>query len=720
MTEHAPIPAPDAPRRSAPRRARAKRRPPRHLYFAFLSYSHKDEELADWLHRELEDFKVPSGLVGKITEHGVIPRRLTPIFRDEQELAAADDLSSEIEQALAGSQYLIVLCSPNSAASRWTNAEIESFKRRRPDGCVLAAIAAGEPFASDIEGRGDQECFPPALRQKYDRLGRPTGKRAEPLAADLRSDGDGRRLGFLKLVAGMLGVGLDDLVQRETTRRQRRLAWLTSASIAGMALTSLLAFAAIQARDEARDQRREAEGLVAFMLGDLKDKLEPIGRLDALDGVGAKVLDYYRRQDAKDLPDDALVQRSRALSLSAQVAYSRGTFNTAERLYREAFAGTAEAVQRDPDHAQHLFDHAQNAYWLGDIAMQRGDAASAERAFRLYKQLAERMIAIDPNDMKWRMESQYAETNLGIVLFNQRRYPDAARAFAKALGIVGALAAADPDNDDYQINHLEALAWYAQAQQNTGRQAEAAAVRERHIAMAKSYLAANPGDVGFRQRLIPSFRTLANIRAAMRDGPGAMRAYEEAIAIGKSLMAEESGNSRWVDYTAKTQLNFANFLIDSGRLGDAAVQANSGCRAYSAILAKDPGAVTIKQGLIECSLTKARLALAQGDGAAARAAADRAARIARSTVSPDRAVDSFNLAIAQRLIGDSERRLGRTVEAGAAYRAALAALPNTPMDTPDESYERARILDRAGRRAEAAPIIARLRSIGFAKTITTS
>ena len=160
---------------------------------------------------------------------------------------------------------------------------------------MLAAIVAGEPFASDMPGREAEECFPPALRQKYDRRGRPTGKRAEPLAADLRESGDGRRLGFLKLVAGMLGVGLDELVQRETTRRHRRLAWLAAASLAGMAVTSTLAVTAIQARDAAREQRREAEGLVGFMLGDLKDKLEPIGRLDALDGVGARVLAYYQQ-----------------------------------------------------------------------------------------------------------------------------------------------------------------------------------------------------------------------------------------------------------------------------------------------------------------------------------------------------------------------------------------------------------------------------------------
>ncbi|HEX4761882.1 MAG TPA: toll/interleukin-1 receptor domain-containing protein, partial [Sphingomicrobium sp.] len=258
----------------APDRAEARRiHRFRHRYFAFLSYSHKDEELADWLHEELEEFRVPHALQGRLTHNGVIPKRLSPIFRDREELGAADDLSVEIEEALASSHFLIVLCSPDAARSRWTNAEIEAFKRTRPDGCVLAAILSGEPFASEIPGREAEECFPPALRQKFDKRGRPTGKRAEPLAADLREQGDGRRMGFLKLVAGMLGVGLDELIQREAARRHRRLFYIATGSFVGMAVAIGLMITAIQARDAARDQRREAEGLVAFMLGDLKDKL---------------------------------------------------------------------------------------------------------------------------------------------------------------------------------------------------------------------------------------------------------------------------------------------------------------------------------------------------------------------------------------------------------------------------------------------------------------
>src|SRR6476661_7874241 len=88
MTELARLPAND--RAPGPDRGEAQRTPrPQARYYAFLSYSHKDTEVADWLHRELEQFRVPHALAGRLTENGVIPNRLTPIFRDRHELAAA-------------------------------------------------------------------------------------------------------------------------------------------------------------------------------------------------------------------------------------------------------------------------------------------------------------------------------------------------------------------------------------------------------------------------------------------------------------------------------------------------------------------------------------------------------------------------------------------------------------------------------------------------------
>jgi len=681
-------------------------------YYAFLSYSHKDEELADWLHEELEAFHVPTGLAGKVTANGVVPKRLTPIFRDEHELAAADDLGEEIRSALAASQYLIVLCSPNAATSHWTNAEIECFKRVRPDGCVLAAIGSGEPFASENPGHEDDECFPPALREKYDRRGRPTGRKAEPLAADLRGGPDERRMGFLKLVAGMLGVGMDDLVQREATRRQRRLAWLTAASISGMAITSLLAVTAIQGREEAREQRREAEGLVAFMLGDLKDKLEPIGKLDALDGVGAKVLAYYRKQDTSELSDAGLLQRSKALSLSAQVAYSRGQLDTAEKLYGEALNGTAEAIRRDPKDSERLFDHAQNVFYTGAIAADRGELAKAEKMFREYQQLARQMTSIQPDNLRYRMEVQYAATNLGALLVKQRRFDEAASQFNVALRTMEAIAAVDPANEMYRKSFNESLAWLADVQFARGDLQSAAATRTRQVQLLRSWMSGK-SDVAYEQRLIPAERSLGNFYWIRGDSTKASEHYRSAIAVADSLMAVEPDNTQWREYSFQTRLDFAQRLFLAGRIDEAKSLAEAGCISVQQLLAKNNEVPNWRAGLRDCRQLRMEFALSGGKTSDAIGEAQAAIAAAKTVRSNDRLGDIIALARTYRLLGDAQRAAGDTDSARRSWEQALAVIPSGVAERPFEQKEHLVILERLGRSQEARPIAARLNAIGY-------
>jgi eukaryotic-like serine/threonine-protein kinase len=682
-------------------------------YFAFLSYSHKDEELAEWLHNELEEFRVPAALAGKLTVNGITPKRLTPIFRDEHELAAADDLGEEIEEALSSSQFLIVLCSPNAAKSHWTNVEIEAFKRTRPDGCVLAAIAAGEPFASEMPGREDEECFPPALRQKYDRRGRPTGKRAEPLAADLREEGDGRRMGFLKLVAGMLGVGLDDLVQRETTRRHRRLAWLAAGSLAGMAVTSGLAITAIQARDAARDQRREAEGLVAFMVGDLKDKLEPIGKLDALDGVGSRVLAYYSKQDTSELSDAALLQRSRALSITAQVAYLRGNYDGAARLYNEAMGGTAEAIRRNPNDPQRLFDHAQNVYWVGELARRRGEIGQAESSFLQYADLARRMVGIEPNNLKWRMEVQYANENLGIVRMTQRRFSEAANNFQSLVRPMESLTAIDPRNAEYQSELSNALGWLADSQAAMGRFDSAIGIRTRQVAYLDRVVGVGDADVALQQQVIPARQALGVLFTFRGDVERGIEQYRMALARANRLMAIEPNNSIWSDEAAHVQFELARNLLALNRREEAAADTAAACVAAANLRSRGPNVARWRTLQITCFEMRSRVALASGMNAQALNFGEQALSAARSERSGDPVADRYTVAEAYRLVGDVRRSMGDLDGARAAWSNALAAIPANAVERPLEMDEHAIILTRLGRSTEAKPLVSTLGSMGY-------
>jgi tetratricopeptide (TPR) repeat protein len=233
--------------------------PEAYRYRAFVSYSHRDKLAATWLHRTLEIYRLPPKVVGRETRFGPVPRRLTPIFRDRDELSASADLGSVVTAALEASLFLIVVCSPAAVASRWVDEEIRVFKRLHGEGRVLALIVAGEPYASASPVTAENECFPRSLRFKMGADGHLSRKAAEPIAADLRAGNDGRRLAKLKLVAGLTGLALDDLVHRETQRKIRRLGMLATGSLVCMILAGGLALYANARRIEANQQRQIAE-----------------------------------------------------------------------------------------------------------------------------------------------------------------------------------------------------------------------------------------------------------------------------------------------------------------------------------------------------------------------------------------------------------------------------------------------------------------------------
>src|SRR5262249_30153725 len=118
---------------------------PMFKYRAVISYSHRDHRVAEWLHKAIENYRVPESLVGSNGRDGIIPHQIFPIFRDRDELGSSPDLSVSIREALAQSAYLIVLCSPSAARSRWVNQEITEFKRLGRADRIHALIVVGEP-----------------------------------------------------------------------------------------------------------------------------------------------------------------------------------------------------------------------------------------------------------------------------------------------------------------------------------------------------------------------------------------------------------------------------------------------------------------------------------------------------------------------------------------------------------------------------------------------
>ena len=124
-------------------------------------------------------------------------------------------------------------------------------------------------------------------------------------------------------------------------------------------------------RGKAVASKREAEDLMGFMLGDLKDKLVPVGKLDILDAVAKKAMTYYEKQDDAATDDD---KRKRALAFYnvGDVLASKGNIDGALDAYRASLR-IRETLTAPADVA----DTAQSHYKVGDTLYYKAKGTDA-------------------------------------------------------------------------------------------------------------------------------------------------------------------------------------------------------------------------------------------------------------------------------------------------------------------------------------------------------
>jgi tetratricopeptide (TPR) repeat protein len=431
-------------------------------YRAFISYSHRDERSAAWLHKALERYRIPRRLVGRPSANGPVPARIAPVFRDREELPTATDLSRIVNTALEQSAALIVICSPPAAASRWVNEEIRAFRRLGRGERIYCLIVAGEP-----EATGAERCFPPALLEAQGPAG--SAATVEPIGADIRPGKDRPQKALLKLVAGLVGVGLDELTRRELQRRNRRLVAISAAALVGMSVASVLAGVAVLARNEADRQRVRAETEAATARQTSEFLVEIFQVVDPGEARGATVtardiLDRGAARIDRDLAEQPVVRAnllltmgrvytglglyepakdmlSRALALRDDLRtapsvegvatgnalgaalYLKGEYDAAEEVYAAAWTA-AQALYPDGDAA---VTEALNG--LAALSSQREDFAAAVQRFS-------EALAIDRR-LHGDVHPDVARTLSGLAeaFMYLERYDESEAAFRESLSI---------------------------------------------------------------------------------------------------------------------------------------------------------------------------------------------------------------------------------------------------------------------------------------------
>ena len=515
-------------------------------YKAFISYSHRDERWGQWLHKALESYRVPRRLVGSPGRFGEVPARVAPVFRDREDLSSASDLSTRVREELKASESLVVICSPASAASPWVNEEIRYFKSLGRAERIMTLIVDGDPKSADPESR----CFPPALTEGED------GEQFEPLGTDARKWADGKSLARLKLVSGILGLRLDDLRQRDMQRKHRL--WMISAggAFAIAILTSVLAVMAITARDQAETRRQHAEDLVDYMVDDLKEKLDEVGRLDILEDVGGEVSKYLETLNPQEESEESLLQKAKVLRQLGEVGMGQGTLDDSMRAFQASRDVTAELLRRQPDDEERIFEMGQAEFWVGYVHLEKGAFDSARSAFDEYLRYSTQLTQIDPENTDWIMEQSYAHGNIAALIAQSETgdVPLALEQISASVELNRMAIELEPENQDFASEYSEALAWQADTQMMLCDLDGALGSRQENLRIARLVLQAEPANVNRKRRLARSLSGLANVERFMGQTEEAVTLLEESAQIlGELYLGDRSNvDFRWDELHRQT------------------------------------------------------------------------------------------------------------------------------------------------------------------------
>ena len=336
---------------------------------------------------------------------------------------------------------------------------------------------------------------------------------------------------------------------------------------AGVAASALMATAlamgigvALWEASEARHQRVQAESLIEFMLGDLRKKLQPVGRLDALGAVGEKVLRYYAAQDAGRLDADSLGRKARALHLIGEIADRRGRLDEAQQVFQQAGDSTAELLARAPQDASRLFDHAQSQFWVGQAAVRRGDLDAARAAFDQYLQLAQRLRGQEPERLEWQEEEAHAYGNLGILHLQMAQVGEALAALNAARQTWVRLAAIRPA---LQWEHANVVGWIAKASEAQGDYRAALQGQQAKL----DILRAAPDAASRRVQGLEAngHYQLARLYLTLGQPTRAAEAAQEAQKQYAALVALDGNNADWRAQLALSHAMWAQSLWAQGQ-----------------------------------------------------------------------------------------------------------------------------------------------------------
>ena len=335
---------------------------------------------------------------------------------------------------------------------------------------------------------------------------------------------------------------LIDASQRRARLRNRLRLGAMSTIVVLALLAAGLGVSAVGSKKTAQLRRAQAEDLMGYMMGDFADKLRPLGRLELLDGVSTKALQYLNGTSDDDAGLAALVQRAKALMVIGEVRVTRGerpgakeAFGASYRILTKQFAATP----REPEVVKQL---GINAFWLGQLALDERNAANARKFFEEYQHYSDQRALLEPTNPDAWIEQSYAHNTLGTLARTRGEMQLAETEFIRSIDLKKRARAAHPQDRTLAAELADSISWLATMRVEQGELLEAKQSYEQERQIVEALHVSTPSDALWTDRLVRALMHEVDVKTALGQNASALEANGYAHRLNDVSLRNEPDN----------------------------------------------------------------------------------------------------------------------------------------------------------------------------------
>jgi len=322
----------------------------------------------------------------------------------------------------------------------------------------------------------------------------------------------------------------------------RRNRWAVGLGVLAILLLAGLTAGSVWQAQRAKAAQWQAQEVLTFMLGELADKLRPVGRLDLLYGVGGQALEVLGRQER--LSPVTRLQRAKALILIGEVRVAKRDLDAALEPLRAANELMREEPPT-PDLAPAWRQMQGNAaFWLGHAQYRQRNLEEAGVWLGRHREISERWLMESPNDLDAAAELSSAENNQGTLYLAQGRLHEAERAFRRSLELKERVMSERPHDTGLQSDWADSVTWLGTTLSRAGRHRRAADLFDTALVRVQHLRQSHPKNL----ELLASEASYQRFMGVALNELGDARALgllNSAAASAERLVSADPVNRAW-------------------------------------------------------------------------------------------------------------------------------------------------------------------------------